>query len=64
MVFEEITPVISSSFETSGYGPRQPQRLEIATGELREGQYRLNVQVMDRRTRETVKRTAVFAILE
>jgi len=64
LVYEEITPVISSSFETSGYGSRQPQRLEIDTGELREGRYRLNVRVMDRRTRETVKRTAVFAILE
>ncbi len=64
LVMEEITQVISSNFETSGFGSMQPQRLEIATDELWGGRFRLNVRVMDRRTRRAVSRTALFAILD
>ncbi|HSG29030.1 MAG TPA: GWxTD domain-containing protein, partial [Candidatus Krumholzibacterium sp.] len=63
-VLEEIRTVISSGFETSGYGSTQPQRLEIATDELWEGPFRLKVRVMDRRTRRVVSQTANFSILE
>ena len=63
-VLEERTTVISSSFRVNGFGPDQPQRLEIDTGHLWEGPFALRVRVTDRRTRETVEKIANFSILE
>ncbi|MDD3643133.1 MAG: GWxTD domain-containing protein [Candidatus Krumholzibacteria bacterium] len=63
-VFERRTTVISSSFRATGFGPDQPQRLEIDTGHLWEGPFALRVRVTDRRTRETIERVANFSILE
>jgi hypothetical protein len=57
-------PAISSSFETSGYGATQPQRLSIATDELWQGPFRLEVSVTDLRTRRTAERSATFSIVE
>ena len=57
-------PAISSAFETSGYGRMQPQRLSIATDELWEGPFRLDVTVTDRRTFRTATRSAQFSILK
>jgi GWxTD domain-containing protein len=55
---------ISSRFETSGYGSTQYQHIEIDTGELWKGAFRLKIKVMDRRTRESTSREARFSILE
>ncbi|MBU8920686.1 MAG: GWxTD domain-containing protein [Bacteroidales bacterium] len=63
-VFVEIESVISSEFNTSGYGIDQPQRLEIATDELWEGAFILKVKVMDRITRTFTERSASFSILD
>jgi GWxTD domain-containing protein len=64
LTLEEIPTAVESRFETSGFGPSQPQRLEIATDNLWEGSFRLIVTVMDRRTRESVEKMANFSILE
>jgi hypothetical protein len=64
LTHEEIPTAVESRFETSGFGPSQPQRLEIATDNLWEGSFRLIVTVMDRRTRESVYKTANFSILD
>ncbi len=63
-VLEEIPPPISSSFETSGFGAVQPQRLSIATENLWEGRFRLTVTVTDRRTFRTTTRAEEFSILK
>jgi hypothetical protein len=55
---------ISSSFETSGYGSTQAQRLAIATENLWEGSFKLIVTVTDRRTFKTATKSAKFSILE
>jgi GWxTD domain-containing protein len=57
-------PAIVSSFETSGYGSTQPQRLSIATEELWKGPFRLEVTITDRRTLRTAVRSATFSIVE
>jgi hypothetical protein len=64
LTLEEIPTAVESRFETSGFGASQPQRLEIATDNLWEGSFRLIVTVMDRRTRESVQKSATFSILE
>ena len=61
---EEITPVVSSRFETTATGPDQVQRLEIATENLWEGSFELTVTITDRRTRENVSKKARFSVLE
>jgi GWxTD domain-containing protein len=63
-VLVETPTTISSSFETSGYGPMQPQRLSIATDELWEGPFRLDVTVTDRRSFRTATKSADFSILK
>ena len=63
-VLEEITSVVSSKFETTAAGSDQVQRLEIATENLWEGSFELTVTVTDRRTRESVRKSARFSVLE
>ena len=63
-VLIETPMTISSSFETSGYGSTQPQRLSIATDELWEGPFRLDVTVTDRRSFRTAARSEDFSILK
>ena len=62
--FRDMETAIESKFEASGFGPSQPQRLEIATENLWEGSFRLIITVMDRRTRESVEKISNFSILE
>ena len=64
MVLNESPPAISSSFETSGFGAAQPQRLSIATENLWEGRFRLEVTVTDRRTFRAASRSEDFTILK
>jgi GWxTD domain-containing protein len=61
---EEIPTAVESRFETGGFGPSQAQRLEITTENLWEGSFRLIVTVMDRRTRESVEKSAAFSIIQ
>jgi len=63
-VLEEVSSVVSSSFETNGYGAAQPQHLSIATENLWEGPFRFIVTVTDRRTMRTATRTEDFSILK
>ena len=63
-VLEEIAPVVSSKFETTGTGPRQVQQLQIATENLWQGPFELSITVTDRRTLEQVERRSRFSILE
>jgi len=63
-VLIETPTTISSSFETNGYGAMQPQRLSIATEELWEGPFRLEVTVTDRRTFRKAERAAQFNIVK
>ncbi len=64
LTLEEMDTAVESKFEASGFGSTQPQRLEIATGNLWEGSFRLIITVKDRRTRESVEKIANFSILE
>lgn len=64
MVMERTPPATSSSFETSGFGASQPQRLTIATENLPEGRYRLVVTVTDRRSFRAASRSEDFSILK
>jgi len=63
-VLQDMPTNISSSFETSGYGSTQAQRLAIATDNLWEGSFKLIVKVTDRRTFKTATKSAKFSILE
>jgi hypothetical protein len=63
-VLQDVPTNISSSFETSGYGSTQAQRLSIATENLWEGPFKLIVTVTDRRTFRTATKSAKFSILE
>ncbi len=64
LVLEKTSAAISSSFETSGSGSTQPQRLSIATKELWKGPFRLEVTVTDRRTFRTATKSEDFSILK
>lgn len=63
-VLEEVTSVVSSKFETTDAGSDHVQRLEIATENLWEGSFELTVTITDRRTRESVRKSARFSVLE
>jgi len=63
-VLKEVPTAVYSTFESEGYGSKQEQRLEIATENLWRGTFLLSINVMDRRTRESVERTARFSILD
>jgi len=63
-VLEEVTSVVSSKFETTDVGSDHVQRLEIATENLWEGSFELTVTVTDRRTMESVRKSARFSVLE
>jgi GWxTD domain-containing protein len=63
-VFEETPAAISSSFETSGYGTTQPQRISVATENLWEGRFRFIVTVTDRRSFRTATKSEDFSILK
>jgi GWxTD domain-containing protein len=63
-VLKEVPLTISSSFETGGYGRMQPQRLSIATDELWQGPFRLDVTVTDLGTLRTAAQSATFSIIE
>ena len=63
-VLQEAPTNVGSALETSGYGSTQPQRLSIATNELWEGPFRLDVTVTDRRTFKTAAQSAKFSILK
>ena len=56
--------VISSRFRTSACGQTQRERIEIDTGELREGAFRLSFEVTDERTKETVTAEGRFSVVE
>jgi GWxTD domain-containing protein len=64
LILEEVPSVVTSSFETSGYGSTQAQRLSIATEHLWEGPFRLSVTVTDRRTFKSVTKSEDFSILK
>jgi hypothetical protein len=59
-----VSANVGSALETSDYGSTQPQRLSIATNELWEGPFRLDVTVTDRRTFKTAVQSAKFSILK
>jgi len=63
-VLEEVPSVISSSFETSGYGSTQIQHLSISTENLWEGIFELSIKVTDRITFQKFERKTRFSILE
>ena len=63
-VLQEVSANVGSALETSDYGSTQPQRLSIATNELWEGPFRLDVTVTDRRTFKTAVQSAKFSILK
>ena len=63
-VLEETPSAISSSFETSGYGSTQPQRISVATENLWEGKFRFIVTVTDRRSFRTATKSEDFSILK
>ena len=63
-VLEEVSPIISSKFETTGYGSMQVQRLSITSTSLWEGPFRLIVTVTDRRTLASAEKSSNFSILD
>jgi GWxTD domain-containing protein len=63
-VLQDAPTNISSTFETSGYGSTQPQRLSIATENLWKGNFKLVVTVTDRRTLKTCTREKDFSLLK
>jgi GWxTD domain-containing protein len=63
-VLLERPGTVGASFETSGYGSTQQQQMAIATDELWEGPFRLDVTVTDRRTFRTAARSATFSTLK
>jgi GWxTD domain-containing protein len=63
-ILEEIPAAISSRFETTGFGSKQVQRLEIATDNLWKGKFELTVRVTDRRTLASTQKSSHFTLLE
>jgi GWxTD domain-containing protein len=63
-ILQDVPAIVSSAFETSGYGSMQPQRLSIETKELWKGPFRLEVTVTDRRSFRTATRSADFSVLK
>jgi hypothetical protein len=63
-VLQDAPTNISSTFETSGHGSTQPQRLAIATENLWKGNFQLVVTVTDRRTGHAATKSAAFTVLE
>lgn len=63
-VLLERSATVGAAFETSGHGSAQQQRLAIATDELWEGPFRLDVTVTDRRTLKTAVQSAKFSIVK
>ncbi len=63
-VLRDVQTVLMSRFETTGFGPTQVQHVEIATDELWEGSYRLEVKVTDRRTMHVAETRGNFHITE
>lgn len=63
-ILTEPPSVVTSTFETSGYGSTQRERLSIATENLWEGPFRLSVTVTDRRSFKTVTKREDFSILK
>jgi len=63
-VLLDVPTNISQSFEASGYGSMQPERLSIATENLWEGPFKLIVTVTDRRTGRAAVKSARFRVLE
>jgi len=64
LVIIRSSAAISSSFETSGYGATQPQRLSVATDNLWEGKFRFIVTVTDRRSFRTATKSEDFSIVK
>ncbi|MFO7915598.1 MAG: GWxTD domain-containing protein [Candidatus Krumholzibacteriales bacterium] len=63
-VLKETSTVVSSEFRSEGIGSTQNQRLQIATENLWKGRFRITVEVQDRRSLRTVKKSSKFSILE
>ena len=63
-VLQETPANVGSAIATSAYGSTQPQRLSIATNELWEGPFRLEVTVTDRRTFKTAGQSAKFSLIK
>ncbi len=63
-VLKEASTAISSSFESTGYGSKQVQRLEITTENLWEATFQFMVRVIDRRTLQRAEKKTRFSILE
>ncbi|OQX84830.1 MAG: hypothetical protein B6D63_03665 [Candidatus Latescibacteria bacterium 4484_7] len=63
-VLEEVPTTVSSSFETSGYGPTQFHHLSIATDNLWKGIFELVVTVTDRISFKTFEKRTRFSIVE
>ncbi len=62
--FEKETPVVSSSFQASGYSPDETQFFRLGTDNLWEGTFDLLVTVSDEINRTTAYRKATFTIIE
>lgn len=63
-VLKDEGTAISSRFETSAYGSTQREHIEIDTGELWEGSFRLRIRILDRRTREAIEKVARFSVID
>jgi GWxTD domain-containing protein len=63
-VLVDVPSIVSSSFETSGYGSTQPQHISVEPINLWEGPFRFIVTVTDRRTFRTATRSEDFSILK
>lgn len=63
-MIEDRSKTMTAGFETSAFGPNQPVQFQIATDNLEEGPHRLKVRIMDRKTRETIEKTARFGLMK
>jgi hypothetical protein len=62
--FEDTTPVVSSSYDASGYSADEPHYFRLGTENLWEGSFDILITVYDKIAQATTYRKATFSIID
>jgi GWxTD domain-containing protein len=62
--FEDTTPVVSSSYDASGYGADEPHYFRLGTENLWKGSFDILITVYDKIKQATTYRKATFSIID
>jgi len=62
--FQDESPIVSSRFQSSSYGPDDPTYIQVRTDNLWEGAFDFMVTIKDEITQSVTYRKATFRIVE